>query len=119
MKPTELHYFRSFLLGEKSSILNKTAEFKNEQREGHEKFTDEAEIASADLSLSLSIHLQERDRSALLQIERALGKITEGTYGQCETCAAEIDLRRLKARPFATLCIDCMEEQEETQSPVH
>ncbi len=119
MKQTDLHFFRSFLLNEKSSILNKTAEFKNEQREGHEKFTDEAELASADLSLNLSIHLAERDRSALLQIERALGKISAGTYGQCESCSGHIDLRRLKARPFATLCIDCMEEQEETHAPVH
>lgn len=113
MKPTDLHFFRSFLLNQKSSILNKTAEFKYQQREGHEKFTDEAELASADLSLSLSIHLQERDRSALLQIERALSKIADGTFGQCESCGSVIDLRRLRARPFATLCIECMEEHEE------
>ena len=119
MKPTDLHFFKSFLLNQKSSILNKTAEFKNEQREGHDRFTDEAEAASSDLSLSLSIHLQERDRSALLQVEKALGKIAEGTYGLCETCSSLIDVRRLKARPFATLCIDCMEEQEESHHPLH
>jgi DnaK suppressor protein len=119
MKPTDLHFFKSFLLNQKSSILNKTAEFKNEQREGHDKLTDEAELASADLTLNLSIHLQERDRSALLQIERALSKIAEGTYGQCESCGSLIDLRRLKARPFASLCIECMEEREETHHPLH
>lgn len=120
MKPTDLHFFKSFLLNQKSMILNKTAAFKHEQREGHEKITDEAELASADLSLNLSLHLQERDRSSLLQIERALGKISAGTFGQCESCSGEIDLRRLKARPFAVLCIDCMEEAEETQQhPLH
>ena len=119
MKPTEIHFFKSFLLSQKSAILNKTAEFKNEQREGHDKLTDEAELASVDLSLNLSLHLHERDRSSLLQIERALGKITEGTFGQCESCAGSIDLRRLKAQPFATLCIECMEEREHSPTPFH
>ena len=119
MKPTEIHFFKSFLLSQKSSILNKSAEFKNEQRGGHDKVTDEAEIASVDLSLNLSLHLQERDRSSLLQIERALGKIADGTFGQCESCGSAIDLRRLKAQPFATLCIACMEEQAHSPTSFH
>jgi len=119
MDATELHFFRSLLLREKSSILNKTTEFKNEQREEHEKVTDEAELASADLSLNLSIQQLERSRMTLVQIERALGKISEGTYGQCEECGAEIGEGRLRARPLATLCIDCMEDAEQGRHPVH
>jgi DnaK suppressor protein len=119
MDATELHFFRSLLLSEKSSILNKTTEFKNEQREEHEKCTDEAELASVDLSLNLSIQQLERNRMTLVQIERALAKISEGTYGQCEDCSAPIGEGRLRARPLATLCIDCMEEAEETRHPLH
>lgn len=121
MKPTDLHFFKAFLLNQKSLILNKTAAFKSEQREEHDKISDEVELASADLSLNLSIQELERNRTSLLQIERALGKITAGTFGQCESCGGEIDLRRLRARPFAVLCIDCMEEAEEANrpSPLH
>lgn len=73
---------------------------------------DEAEAASQDISNNISIHLHERDRTALYAIERALGKIADGTYGQCESCSEIINARRLQVRPFTALCIDCMEEQE-------
>ncbi len=77
---------------------------------------DEAEAASQDISNNISIHLHERDRTALYAIERALGKIADGTYGQCEACTEIINARRLQARPFTALCIDCMEEQESHSS---
>ncbi len=112
MNATNLRFFKAFLLNEKSSILNKSNEFRSEQSSEKTPISDEAELASKDLSMNLSIHLHERDRSQLMMIERALGKISDGSYGQCESCDAEIGDKRLKARPFAVLCIDCMEEQE-------
>ncbi len=110
---TEFSFFKSFLLNQKSSILNKTQEFKVEQLTENVSTSDDAEVASRDLSMSMSIHLHERDRQVLVQIERALGKISAGTFGQCESCAERIDSKRLQARPFAALCIDCMEERED------
>lgn len=111
MNSTELSAIRESLLLQKSAILNKTSEFKQEQSR-NVSVSDEAEAASIDLSNNISIHLHERDRSSLLMIERALGKISDGTYGQCECCGGVINIRRLQARPFTTLCIDCMEDQE-------
>ncbi|RYZ88542.1 MAG: TraR/DksA family transcriptional regulator [Proteobacteria bacterium] len=111
MNATELSAIRESLLLQKSSILNKTSEFRQEQS-NTVSVSDEAEAASIDLSNSISIHLHERDRSSLYMIERALGKIADGTYGQCESCAGSINTRRLQARPFTTLCIECMEDQE-------
>ncbi|HWU42391.1 MAG TPA: TraR/DksA family transcriptional regulator [Bdellovibrio sp.] len=107
----ELDNLKESLLFQKASILNKSHEFKAEQSNAT-SHGDEAEIASQDLSNNISIHLHERDRAALFSIEKALGKITEGTYGQCEACGEMIAARRLQARPFTALCIDCMEEQE-------
>lgn len=114
MNGTELNDLRAFLLLQKSRILNKSVEFRSEEMMDHEDTCDEADKVSNDLSLSMSIHLHERDRSSLLMIERALGKITEGTYGLCECCGEPIAVKRLKARPFAALCISCMEDQEES-----
>lgn len=108
-----MSFFRSFLLNQKGSILNKTLEFKSVTVSQVDGVTDEAEVASRDSSMNISIHLHERERLSLLQIEKSLSKIEEGTYGQCECCGDQIDVKRLKARPFATLCIDCMEDQED------
>ena len=115
MNATELDKVKSSLLAQKSAILNKTNEFKSEQKDLSLAISDEAEAASVDVSNNLSIFLLERDRSALFLIERALGKIADCTYGLCEECGSEISVKRLQARPFASLCIECMEEQENNQ----
>ena len=99
------------LIAQKKDILNKSYEFRSAQSE-RPQVSEEAEAASLDVNHSLSIHLHERDRSALYMIERALSKITEGTYGICESCSAQISSRRLSASPFTPICIDCAEEQE-------
>ncbi|MBX2995544.1 MAG: TraR/DksA family transcriptional regulator [Bdellovibrionaceae bacterium] len=120
MKLTDMQFFKSFLIEQKSSILNKTAEFKSEQREEHERLSEDAEVASADATLNLSLQQMERQRATLFQIERALSKISDGTYGQCESCGSEIGIARLRARPFTPLCIECMEDQEDQRHhPLH
>tara|TARA_B110001454_G_scaffold219198_1_gene251557 strand:- start:134820 stop:135350 length:531 start_codon:yes stop_codon:yes gene_type:complete len=100
------------LLFQKSQILNRTNEFKRSQQESVQ-LSDEAEVASNDLSNNLSIHLHERSMKALLEIDKALNKISQGTYGECEGCGDTISAKRLQARPLAPLCISCMEEREE------
>ncbi len=100
------------LLFQKSQILNRTNEFKRSQQESIQ-LSDEAEVASNDLSNNLSIHLHERSMKALLEIDKSLNKIAQGTYGECEGCGDTISAKRLQARPLAPLCISCMEEREE------
>lgn len=104
------------LLLQKSSILNKSHEFRTEQCNYLDR-GDEAELASVDANTSISIHLLEKDKKALLAIETALRKIEAGTYGQC-SCGEMISAGRLKASPFTALCIDCMEEQE-SHTPIY
>mgnify|MGYP003946839675 CR=1 FL=1 len=116
MNATDFNLFKAYLVEQKSSILNKSNEFKSEQAVEKSSFSDEAEAASVDLSMSLSIHLHERDRRVLMQIERALGKIEDGSYGHCESCSEMIGISRLKASPFTTLCIACKEEQEDKRN---
>ena len=107
----ELETIKDSLLFQKGQILNKTHEFKVVQS-SIESVADEADAASQDLSNNISIHLHERERVALYAIERALSKISEGSYQWCELCGELIGARRLQARPFTALCIECMEEQE-------
>ena len=119
MNGTDVKLIRKALLLQKARILNNASEFRSQQMEESEDFADDADKVTNDLNLSLSIHLHERERNSLYQIERALGKIADKTYGQCEACAELIDVKRLKARPFAALCIFCMEEHEEHRTPVN
>ncbi len=117
---TELMNLRDDLLMQKSEILNKVQEFRDEQSQVGRDLSDDAEVASIDQSTELSIHLHERDRAALLLIEKALSRIDAGRYTECESCGAEITIKRLQARPLTHLCIDCMEELENTsRSPLH
>lgn len=111
---TELEIIKQSLLIQKSEILNKNFEFKSQQST-LAKTSDEADAVSQELASNLSIQLHERDRHSLLLIDKALSKFANETYGICEDCEDVIDMRRLKARPLAALCIACMEDQESTQ----
>ena len=108
---SELEIIKQSLLLQKSEILNKNFEFKNQQS-ALTKTPDEADAIVQELDVNLSIQLHERDHLSLLLIEKALSKFSLNTYGDCDGCGESIDLRRLKARPLATLCIQCMEESE-------
>lgn len=111
----EIDAIKDSLLMQKSLILNKTHEFFQEHA-SPVQISDEAEAVSHSISSSISIHLHERDRIALIQIEKALGRIANKTYGQCESCGDVIGSRRLAARPLTSLCIACMEEKEEARN---
>lgn len=111
---SELDIIKQSLLMQKSEILNKNFEFKSQQST-LSKTSDEADAVSQELESNLSIQLHERDRLSLVLIDKALSKFTTNTYGMCEACDEAIDVRRLKARPLATLCISCMEDQESLQ----
>lgn len=108
---SELDLIKKSLLMQKSEILNKHQEFKSLQNTSV-KAADEVDAVVQNLQDNLNIHLHERDQHSLLLIEKALSKFSNGTYGLCEFCEDNIDLKRLRARPLANLCISCMEESE-------
>jgi DnaK suppressor protein len=61
------------------------------------------------------LRLKGRERKLLKKIDQALEKIEGNTYGICEACGEEINIKRLKARPVTTMCIECKTEQEEEE----
>jgi DnaK suppressor protein len=71
-----------------------------------------AESASPTLDREIDYTLEENSEQVLRQIDRALSRIDDGTYGTCEACGREIPRERLEARPWATLCIDHQREAE-------
>lgn len=111
MNATEIKAIQVSLLEQKSAILNKSHELRTQQT-SRGPLPDEADSAALNMTDSLSFHMHERDRQTLFRIERALSKISDGSYGLCEGCGCKIEPRRLQVHPFSTLCIECMEEQE-------
>ncbi|KJU82268.1 RNA polymerase-binding, DksA [Candidatus Magnetobacterium bavaricum] len=78
-------------------------------------FSDLGDQASAEIDRNYVLRLRGREQKLIKKIEKALDKMESGTYGLCESCGAEIEFKRLDARPVTTLCIDCKIEQEEEE----
>lgn len=73
---------------------------------------DEIDQATTDIEQSMRMRLLNRETLYIKKIEEALKRIEEGTFGECEDCGEDIEVRRLEARPTATLCVSCKEEEE-------
>ena len=112
MKANDLHFFKQTLLVQRSEILNKSDALPSTSPMESVGKGDEGDLASTEVSLSLSLRLRERQAHMLQQIDHALSKIDVGSFGLCEQCEETLNINRLRARPVATLCIACKEEQE-------
>jgi DnaK suppressor protein len=77
-----------------------------------EDMADESDLTTTELEASMRMRLRNRETLFAKKIDEALKRIEEGTYGLCEDCDVEIELKRLEARPTATLCVQCKEESE-------
>jgi RNA polymerase-binding protein DksA len=73
-----------------------------------------AETAAATLDREIDLTLQENAQAALVQVDRALHKLEDGSYGRCDKCGKPIGEGRLEIAPFATLCVDCKRLEERT-----
>jgi len=78
-------------------------------------FPELGDQASAEIDRNFMLKLKGRERKLLAKIDEAIEKIDNGTYGTCESCGEEINIRRLEARPVTTMCIECKTEQEEEE----
>ena len=116
MNKADLKRFRGILEGMRDRIL---ANAKLEDREGPEtdvaNTPNEMDLATLTEDQSFRYRLHDRSVNLLRKIDQAIEKIDSGTFGICEECGEEIAAERLRARPIATLCIDCKEDQEKTE----
>ena len=112
MKSRDLQFFKDQLLTQRAEILNKSDQFKAGPIIESTGQGDEGDMAVSELSLAMTLRLQERQTQLLQKIDYTLGKIEEGSFGLCEQCEEPLNINRLRARPVATLCIACKEEQE-------
>lgn len=74
-----------------------------------------ADVATDNYDRELNLDIASTEQKLLNDIDSALKKIEDGTYGQCEVCDSKISVQRLKAMPYARLCIKCKEEEEKKE----
>jgi RNA polymerase-binding transcription factor len=117
MDDVTLERFRQQLLEQKRHLHQQAAQMiGSELAKPGDEVPDPADMAENEERRNFELRLRDRERRLLTKIEKALEKIHAGTFGLCENCDQEIDLKRLEARPVAGLCIDCKTEQEDREA---
>lgn len=112
MNDRQKQYFRQKLLDWKDSILNESGETVRQMQEDARNIPDIADRASEETDRALELRTRDRQRKLIGKIDAALRRIEEDTYGYCEDTGNPISLRRLDARPIATLSLEAQERHE-------
>jgi DnaK suppressor protein len=112
MRMRELDSFRKLLTHRLEELLMEAERTKYKVKETDEPASDPMELASNGFDRDFLLRLRDRERKLMIKIKEALERIEDGTFGICEECGEKISVKRLRARPMATLCIDCKHEQE-------
>jgi len=118
MNPRQQAYFRARLEQWKSDILAGTKSTINNLQEDSSNLPDLVDRASSESDKALELRTRDRQRKLIAKIDAALRRIDEGTYGYCDETGEPISLRRLEARPTATLSLEAQERHERQERTV-
>ncbi|HLJ19567.1 MAG TPA: RNA polymerase-binding protein DksA [Stellaceae bacterium] len=112
MNPRQLEYFRQKLLRWRAELLEESSETLIHLKEESLSEPDITDRASLETERSLELRTRDRERKLISKIDAALERIQDGTYGYCEETDEPISLKRLEARPIATLSLEAQERHE-------
>ena len=112
MSPKQLGHFRNILLRWKQELLEEVSRTVDHMKKDASQFADPADRATQEEEFSLELRTRDREGKLVRKINQTLAAIDADEYGYCEACGVEIGIKRLEARPTATLCIDCKTLQE-------
>ncbi|MEO0821131.1 MAG: RNA polymerase-binding protein DksA [Pseudomonadota bacterium] len=111
-------YFQAKLVAWRNSILDESRETLQDLQETTQNIPDLADRASAETDRAIELRTRDRQRKLISKIDAALRRIEDGTYGYCEITGEPISLKRLDARPIATLSLEA-QEMHERREKVH
>jgi len=117
MNAKQLAHFRSLLDEWKVELSHDIDRTVHTMQDEATIYADPNDRASQESDIALELRNRDRERKLIKKIDETIAKIDSGEYGYCESCGIEIGLKRLEARPTATLCIDCktLDELRERQ----
>lgn len=112
MNERQRDYFRRKLIAWRADILRESRDTLAALQSENENHPDLADRASSETDRSIELRARDRQRKLISKIEAALGRLDDGTYGYCEETGEPISLKRLDARPIATLSVEAQERHE-------
>jgi|TARA_B110001454_G_scaffold183065_1_gene177946 DnaK suppressor protein len=112
MNDNQLEYFRKKLLDWKSEIMDGTQDTIKGMRNGTQNIPDAADRASEETDRALELRTRDRQRKLISKIDGALRRIDNGEYGYCDVTGEPISLKRLSARPIATMSLEAQAKHE-------
>lgn len=112
MGSAQLEHFRDLLTNWKRELMEEVDRTMLHMKDEAANFPDPNDRATQESEFGLELRTRDRERKLLRKIDSALQRIDDGTYGYCEETGEEIGLRRLEARPVATLCVEAQERRE-------
>lgn len=107
MNDRQVEHFRNILLAWKRELMEEVDRTVHHMKDEAANFPDPNDRATQEADFTMELRTRDRERKLIKKIDESLRDLEEGEYGFCEVCGVEIGIRRLEARPTATLCIDC------------
>lgn len=118
MNDRQIEYFRRKLIAWKGEILRESLDTIEGMKDGTRNIPDIADRASEETDRALELRTRDRQRKLVAKIDAALRRVDDGEYGYCEITGEPISLRRLDARPIATMTLEA-QERHERREKVH
>ncbi len=107
MNPKQVEHFRAILLNWKRELMEEVDRTVHHMQDDASNFPDPNDRATQEEEFALELRTRDRERKLIKKIDEAVAGLETSDYGYCEVCGIDIGIRRLEARPTATLCIDC------------
>ena len=117
MNENQQEHFKALLLGWKQELMEEVDRTVNHMKDEAANFPDPADRATQEEEFSLELRTRDRERKLIKKIDSTMELLDTDDYGYCDQCGVDIGIRRLEARPTATLCVDCktLDEIKEKQ----
>lgn len=112
MNVEQLDHFRGILSAWRQALMEEVDRTVHHMKDEAANFPDPNDRATQESEFGLELRTRDRERKLIRKISQALARIDEGSYGYCEETGEEIGLKRLEARPVATLCLEAQERRE-------
>jgi len=112
MKKKDKKYFKELLTKWLEELLSQADNTVSGMTTPKENFPDPTDRAALEADRNFMLRIRDRESKLIKKIKQALERIENDTYGICETCGEEITVKRLKARPVTSQCIECKSKEE-------
>ena len=115
MSPQQTEHFKKILFSWKKMLMTEAEKTMDHMKQDSSKLSDPNDAATHEEEFRLELRTRDRERKLISKIDQALSRIDDGSYGYCEDTGEPIGIKRLEARPIATLSIEAQERHEKME----